>query len=249
MPHHIYLVTLGFLSILETSAWQHYIFVGVVCRQYAEVKQAPGSSKATDTLVWKVNTLSIFRQQCIGGPPYLSGLKIFSSRVSNVHLIGTILRILEPGGPTFSTTNCRIKYQLPRTGRDGNLGFSRSPPFLTKFSPPDLGLGLCTRSHQRKLVGPLQGVWVSRWQTNWTLLLPSWVLLPVISDLLLRIGGRVEMWYNVDGDEMIHFVKISFIRDSDSVSFRAIWYEHLPFSNTGLQWQEKRDSPPNVFSH
>ena len=114
-------------------------------------------------------------------------LNILSSRVFNVYLIGVkakcnISKNLELARPTFSR---QITSSNIRCCEVEATGFSRSPPFLTKFSPHDLGLGIvqqCT-----KMVG--LGRQMGRLTECYGALALFGSLLP-ISDLLLKIGER-----------------------------------------------------------
>ena len=120
-------------------------------------------------------------------------LYILPSRVFNVYLIGVkakcnISKNLELARPTFSR---QITSSNIRRCEVEATGFSRSPPFLTKFSPHDLGLGIvqqCTKmARWRWEVG--LGRQMGRLTECYGALALFGSLLP-ISDLLLKIGER-----------------------------------------------------------
>ena len=120
-------------------------------------------------------------------------LYILPSRVFNVYLIGVkakcnISKNLELARPTFSR---QITSSNIRRCEVEATGFSRSPPFLTKFSPHDLGLGIvqqCTKmARWRWEVG--LGRQMVRLTECYGALALFGSLLP-ISDLLLKIGER-----------------------------------------------------------
>ena len=159
-------------------------------------------------------------------------LNILSSRVFNVYLIGgkakcNISKNLELARPTFSR---QITSSNIRCCEVEATGFSRSPPFLTKFSPHDLGLGIvqqCT-----KMVG--LGRQMGRLTECYGALALFGSLLP-ISDLLLKIGERC---WNV----IIHLSRRLFclkatysnwtprsiVQSAIFVSFRATRHDRTP---------------------
>ena len=171
-------------------------------------------------------------------------LNILSSRVFNVYLIGVkakcnISKNLELARPTFSR---QITSSNIRRCEVEATGFSRSPPFLTKFSPHDLGLGIvqqCT-----KMVG--LGRQMGRLTECYGALALFSSLLP-ISDLLLKIGERS---WNVIIHPVFAFV-LAIYSNWTSKSINRLYScpfvqhdmtEHLSFFwrgiDSGLQCQE-----------
>ena len=165
-----------------------------------------------------------------------TALNILSSRFFNVYLIGVkakcnISKNLELARPTFSR---QITSSNIRCCEVEATGFSRSPPFLTKFSPHDLGLGIvqqCTKmARWRWEVG--LGRQMGRLTECYGALALFGSLLP-ISDLLLKIG---ECCWNL----IIHLSRRLFclshskwtpqsgVQSAIFVSFRATRHDRTP---------------------
>ena len=177
-------------------------------------------------------------------------LYILPSRVFNVYLIGVkakcnISKNLELARPTFSR---QITSSNIRRCEVEATGFSRSPPFLTKFSPHDLGLGIvqqCTKmARWRWEVG--LGRQMGRLTECYGALALFGSLLP-ISDLLLKIGERC---WNVIIHPVFAFV-LAIYSNWTSKSINRLYScpfvqhdmtEHLSFFwrgiDSGLQCQE-----------